>query len=231
MKIDIWFDFTCPFCFLGKKRFDQAMKQFKHKSLLDIQYRSYILNPYFENEEKLTSHAYLAKLKDIKLEEAIQINHSIASKGFDEGLIYDFDRLIPASTIKAHQVMHLFSGHPNQSNFINDIYEAHFSSGLDISDDNVLIDFAVKQGLDADLVRNILTESCNLDLIKKDLDKGNAIKLKGVPFFLANDMYAISGAQTVYTFHELLEELYYETKPKKKSKTEVCDGDNCERKK
>jgi predicted DsbA family dithiol-disulfide isomerase len=229
MHIDIWLDFTCPFCYLGKVRFEQALKKFKYRKDVTITYKSYLLQPYFTNEENLNSHEFLAKHKDISVEEAINLHQSVAQMAFEDGLLYDFEKQIPASTIQAHKMMKLFDNSDDQSAFIGAIYEAYFSKGEDISLLEVLLKYGLKYGLDQRRIEQAYLSNDNLDLIKQDIDQANLIGVRGVPFFVANQKYGMAGAQPMLAFYEMLEELYYESRPKKVSKTEFCVGEHCER--
>lgn len=229
MKIDIWLDFTCPFCYLGKKRFEQALNRFKYKKEVSITYKSYLLQPYFTNEDHLNSHEFLAKHKDISVEEAKALHTSVAQMAFDEGLLYDFEKQIPASTIQAHKIMKLFENPLEQSLFIESIYDAYFSKGEDISLLETLLKYGIKHGLEQRRIEQAYLSNDNLDLIKQDIDQASAIGVRGVPFFVANQKYGMAGAQPMMAFYEMLEELYFESRPKKVSKTEFCVGEHCER--
>lgn len=231
MNIDIWLDFTCPFCFIGKKRFEKALNKFKHKEIVSVQYKTYLLQPYFSNEENLNCYEMLAKHKDISLDEANKRYSDVANMAFDDGLACDFDQAIPASTVAAHKIMKLLKDGNKQSLFIDDIYQAHFENGEDISQIDVLLKYGLKQGLEKNRIEQAFLSNDNLDLIKQDIDQAEQIGVRGVPFFVANQKYGMAGAQPAQAFYEMLEELYYELTPKQVSKTEFCEGEHCERRK
>lgn len=231
MNIDIWLDFTCPFCFIGKKRFEKALNKFKHKDIVSVKYKSYLLQPYFSNDENLNCYEMLAKHKDISLDEAKKRYIDVAHMAFDDGLACDFDLAIPASTLVAHKVMKLIHDNTKQSHFIDDMYKAHFEHGEDISQLDILLKYGLKQGLDKESIEQAFLSNDIVDLIKQDINQAEQIGVRGVPFFVANQKYGMAGAQPAQAFYEMLEELYYESVPKRVSKTEFCEGEHCERRK
>lgn len=228
MELEIWIDFTCPFCYIGKIRFFKALSRFKHQKDVHIVFRSYLLSPNDDNKEQLNGHAWLAKHKDVSLEQAKHMNLSVEEMAFDEGISLDFSKIIPRNTIFAHKIMKQLKGQ-QQSDFVHQVFEAQFIKHLDISSLEVLTTLA-KPYLDVIKISEIYLSNTNLDLIKEDIDLSTKFGLRGVPFFVLNRKYSISGAQDALYFYDMLEELYFETRPKKPLKTEFCVGDHCERK-
>ncbi len=228
MNIEIWIDFTCPFCYLGKNRLFKAMNRFKHKEDVHIIYRSYLLSPNEDNYDNLNSHSWLAKHKDISIEEANRLNHTVELMAFEDGIALDLSRVIPRNTLFAHQIMQHLSGEA-QLKFVEMVYEAHFQQYLDISNIDVLSTLAKTVGLSFESVLEIIHQKQYLNLIQQDIDLSTRFGLKGVPFFILNRKYSISGAQDELYFFDTLEELYFETRPKKPTKTTYCVGDHCER--
>ncbi|MCU0105427.1 DsbA family oxidoreductase [Acholeplasma vituli] len=228
MNIEIWIDFTCPFCYLGKNRLFKALDRFKHKQDVNITYRSYLLSPNEDNRENLNSHDWLAKHKDISIEEAKRLNHTVEMMAFEDGIPLDFERVIPKNTLFAHQLMQHLSGEL-QLKFVDLVYEAQFQQYLDISNLEVLLQIAKEVGMDNQMVTQILKDKIYLNQIQQDIEQSNRFGLRGVPFFILNRKYSISGAQNELYFFDTLEELYYETRPKKTTKTTYCVGEHCER--
>jgi predicted DsbA family dithiol-disulfide isomerase len=228
MDLEIWIDFTCPFCYLGKIRFFKALQRFKHKQSVNITYHSYLLSPNDNNLEKLNGHQWLAKHKDISIEQATKLNLNVEEMAFDEGVSLDFNQIVPRNTIYAHKLMKQLHGQA-QIDFVDAVFNAQFKDHQDISSVDVLIELA-KPYLDPIKISEIYLSNTNLDLIKADIDLATKFGLKGVPFFVLNRKYSISGAQDELYFYDTLEELYFESKPKKPKETTYCVGDHCERK-
>ncbi|MDX9807161.1 MAG: DsbA family protein [Acholeplasma sp.] len=228
MELEIWIDFTCPFCYLGKIRFFKALARFKHKQDVHIIFRSYLLSPNDNNQEQLNGHAWLAKHKDISMEQAQQLNAGIETMAFDEGVWLDFSKITPRNTLCAHKIMKQLNS-KDQIEFVNRVFDAQFVKHLDISSLEVLTELATPF-LDPIKISEIYLSNTSLDLIKEDIDLSTKFGLKGVPFFVLNRKYSISGAQDELYFYDMLEELYFETRPKKPIKTSYCVGEHCERK-
>ena len=123
MDLEIWIDYTCPFCYLGKLRFLKALNRFKYKKEVNIVFRSYLLSPNDDNLEKLNGHDWLAKHKDISLDKAKSMNLSVEDMAFNQGVLLDFNQIIPRNTLFAHKLMKQVSG-VDQLKFVSDVFEA-----------------------------------------------------------------------------------------------------------
>lgn len=229
MNIEIWIDFTCPFCYLGKNRLFKALDRFKQHKQVQIQFRSYLLSPNDDNIEQLNGHDWLAKHKDITVDQAKALNLNVQTMAFEDGIALDFDYIIPRNTVYAHQLMQQLSGDA-QIQFVHLVYEAYFQQHLDIASVDVLVKLGAQVGLTETTILSIFESSQHLDAIKADIDLSTKFGLRGVPFFVLNRKYSISGAQEELYFLDTLQELYDEIKPKKSTKTTYCVGDHCERK-
>ena len=230
MHIDIWLDFSCPFCYIGKKRFEKALKTFKYQKEVTVSYKSYLLHPYMTIEKGFTSAEMLSKHKDITLDEANSIQDKVTKMAFEDDIVLAFDRLVPANTLHMHKLLKMIEDVNKQTHFINDIYQAYFEYGENIESLEILSKYGTKYGVDMFKIQQAYLSNDNLDLIKQDIDHAESIGVRGVPFFVTNHKYGMAGAQPTFVFLEMLEELYYESKPKNKSKTEYCVGDHCQRK-
>lgn len=230
MHIDIWLDFSCPFCYIGKKRFEDALKKLKKDSHVTISYKSYLLQPYITAEETQSSAEVLANHKDISVEEATNIQNRLAQMAFEDGIKMNFEDLIPTTTLFAHKILKEIHGQDQQTLFINAIYQSHFELGENIGSLEVLIKYGLLAGLTKERIIECYHSVAHNDAIQEDIIEAEKIGVKGVPFFVANHKYGLPGAQPTYVFLEMLEDLYYEERPKNHSKTEYCVGDNCNRK-
>lgn len=242
MKIDIWYDFVCPFCYLGETKLEMALKQLAaNPSALNetngeiivgsnsvtLNFRSFQLSPYpqhlSEAEKQLrrqTKKAQLqaldpAKRKDIHqlisekygmpYQQAKRMNDSIVESARAVGLNYRFDLLKPGNTEQAHIIAQYAKQKGLDHALILRYYAAYFEEGADIEDTEVLISLAESVGLDAAALRDCLKNPELLAAVNADQAEAKARGITGVPYFLIDDKYAISGAQGIEVFLKALQ--------------------------
>jgi predicted DsbA family dithiol-disulfide isomerase len=229
MQIEIWFDFSCPFCYIGKTRFEKALNKFKHKDQVKVIYRSYLLNPLFDNQDNLNIYEYLALEKSTTVEEAKKLFELPKKMAEQTGLIYNLDQMIPANSRLAHMMVKLCEDFEIQSALINDIYAAHFTNGLDISKLEVLTDLVSKYGFNSEEIENLIEIKAIKNKVNHDLDLASSFGIQAVPGFVINREYLVNGAQNEAYFLQMLEQVYREEKVKDKVKKEAsyCVGDQC----
>jgi predicted DsbA family dithiol-disulfide isomerase len=229
MQIEIWFDFSCPFCYIGKTRFEKALNKFKHKDQVKVIYRSYLLNPLFENKDNLNIYEYLALEKSTSVEEAKKLYELPKKMAEQTGLIYNLDQMIPANSRLAHMMVKLCEDNEIQSALINDIYAAHFTKGLDIANINVLTELVSKYGFNSDEIESLIEIKDIKNKVNRDLDLAREFGIQAVPGFVINREYLVSGAQKEEYFLQMLEQVYKEeiVKDNGKKETSYCVGDQC----
>lgn len=221
MKIDIWFDFICPFSYLGKKRFDKALKQFKHNKEVVVQYHNYCIAPYIHNCLDMNAHEYLAYHKDISYEEAKKIHEKLTYIFKEEGIKADFEKLIPTTSKKAHQMLKLITDVDAINAFIDHVFKAHFEDGKDIGSLPVLIEIGQKVGLKKVDIEAVYNTDMYEQEIKRDYETSKELGLTGVPAFVVNRKYYLLGGQPYSAFVELLDDMY------DKEKVEYCTDEFC----
>ncbi len=229
MQIEIWFDFSCPFCYIGKTRFEKALNKFKHKDQVKVIYRSYLLNPLFDNQDNLNIYEYLALEKSTTVEEAKKLFELPKKMAEQTGLIYNLDQMIPANSRLAHMMVKLCEDFEIQSALIKDIYAAHFTNGLDISKLEVLTDLVSKYGFNSEEIENLIEIKDIKNKVNHDLDLASSFGIQAVPGFVINREYLVNGAQNEAYFLQMLEQVYREEKVKDKVEKEAsyCVGDQC----
>jgi len=147
MKIEIWSDIMCPFCYIGKRRFENALNQFDHKKDVQVKWRSYQLDPDLKYVPNKTIHEVLADKKGFTKEEAKQMNQRVTEMARQEGLTYNMDKVIPANTLDAHRFTHLAAKHNLQDKAEERLFLAYFTEGKNISDRETLLQLGKEIGL------------------------------------------------------------------------------------
>jgi predicted DsbA family dithiol-disulfide isomerase len=200
MKIEIWSDVACPFCYMGKRKFDVALEQFKGKENVEIEWKSFLLNPGVDTNPNTSIFQYLSDVKGFSKEQAVQMSAQITAAGKEIGLEYHFDRIILANTLKAHQLLHEARVQGRQHEMEERLFEAHFVEGKNIDDVNVLRELAEQVKLNTTGLDVKLLTGAHSDAIEKDIELAQQFGVRGVPFFVFDRKYAVSGAQEPETF-------------------------------
>ena len=227
MKVDIWSDVVCPFCYIGKRKFEKALAQFAHRDEVEVVWHSFELTPDFQPIPGESIHESLAKKKGVSVEEGRKMNDFMTGVAREVGLAYDFDRTIPANTFLAHQLIHLGAHHGRQDATKERLMAAYYLEGQNIGDLDTLVKLGTEIGLNATESRAALTAGTYAEAVRLDEYEAQQINVRGVPFFVFEDKYAVSGAQPSELFAEVLEKVWDETKPAKPVPTLVADGPAC----
>jgi predicted DsbA family dithiol-disulfide isomerase len=205
MKVEIWSDVMCPFCYIGKRRFEEAMAQFPHAGEVLITWKSFQLNPDMVTDPSLNINQYLADVKGWQLEYAQQMNQQVTEMAAAVGLEYDFDRAVVANSFDAHRLSHLATEKGLGDKAEEALFKAYFTQGKNIADHDTLTELGVTIGLDADNVKQVLATDAYTDGVKRDIEEAQYLGIRGVPFFVMDGKYAVSGAQPVEVFLQTLE--------------------------
>lgn len=208
MKVEIWSDIMCPFCYMGKRKFEQALAQFDHADEVEIEWKSFQLSPDLKTDPSKSIYEYLAVHKGMTIEHAKQLSDQVAASAKQLGLQYDFDRAVPANTFRAQRLIHLAKSHGLQNEAEEILFQAYFSEGLNIDDQQTLLELADKIGLDATESKEVLNGDLYTDSVLADIREAQQLGVRGVPFFVFDRKVAVSGAQDVSVFLEVLEEQF-----------------------
>jgi predicted DsbA family dithiol-disulfide isomerase len=228
MKIEIWSDVMCPFCYIGKRRFEDALQQFAHKDEVEVEWKSFQLNPDLQTDPSLNINQYLADVKGWNLDYAQQMNNHVTEMAAQVGLTYDFDKAIVANSFNAHRFSHLAKKHGLGEAAEEALFKAYFTDGKNIDDQDTLIDLGTSIGLNGDEVKQTLGNDAFADAVKSDIAEAQQLGIRGVPFFVMNNKYGVSGAQAVPVFSETLEKSFAEWQQENtKPKLTVIEGESC----
>lgn len=237
MKVEIWSDVMCPFCYIGKRHFEQAIEKLPFKNEIEVNWKSYQLNPEYHNTTNETVYEYLSRSKGMPIDQAKQMAKQVVEMAEKAGLTIDFDQNIPANTFNAHRLIHLAATHQLQDLAEEKLFEAYFVNSKNIGDENVLIDLAVEIGLDKNEAKQVLQSDQFAEEVRYDVYESQNLGIQGVPYFVMDRKYGVSGAQPVQAFTDALTQSFMEwkeTQPKasitslNKNNDAICDENGCE---
>ncbi|MCA8832012.1 DsbA family oxidoreductase [Hymenobacter pini] len=213
MKIEIWSDILCPFCYIGKRRLEKALASFDHAQDVEIHWRSFELDPQANPTPGESQYARLAHKYGQSEAWARQMSANMAQMAAEEGLAFDFDHVVPANSLRAHRLVHLAARHGQQDAAKERLFKAYLEEGLDINDGATLVRLAAELGLPAAEVEQLLASSQFEQEVRYDEYQAQQLNIRGVPYFVFEDKYAVSGAQPTELFREVLEKVWAEGRP------------------
>jgi predicted DsbA family dithiol-disulfide isomerase len=230
LRIDIWSDIACPWCYVGKRRLEQALATFPEAASTAVVWHSFELNPSAprESKEEGPYNERLAKKYGMSPKEAqARIDHLVAL-GKAEGLNLDFERIRPGNTFDAHRVLHLARGVGKQDAVKERLLRGYLSEGEAIGDPDVVARLAVEAGLDEGRVSALLASDENAREVRTDEAEANRLGIHGVPFFVIGGRYAISGAQPAELIGRALQQAWSElAAPIELAEGAACGPDGC----
>ncbi len=202
ISVDVWSDVACPWCYLGKHRLETAIDASGED--VQVTWHSFQLDPTIPRGEHTPHAEALARKFQAPVEKIKAMNQRLVDLGAAEGLKYDFDRYIRSNTRDAHRVIHLAQEHGLGNEMKDRLMRGQFSEGAIVDDANALVAMAAEVGLHAEEVREMLATDAYEDAVQADIDEAAALGATGVPFFVFDRTFAVSGAQPVETFAEAL---------------------------
>ncbi|MET3682833.1 putative DsbA family dithiol-disulfide isomerase [Alkalibacillus flavidus] len=235
MKVEIWSDVVCPFCYIGKRRFEAALEQFEAPEKVSVAFKSFQLDPTVQPGQYNDIHEMLATKYQVPYEQGREMNQQMAEQAREVGLTFNMDAIIPTNTKDAQRLIQFAKQEGKGNELTDSLMQAYFTEGLDVSDETVLGDRAEAVGLNRDEALNALQSGAFNANVSRDIQDAGDIGVQGVPFFVFNEKYAVSGAQPIDTFTQVLEKVYEEEKQEPKlqmmntqSTTEYCDDESCQ---
>jgi predicted DsbA family dithiol-disulfide isomerase len=207
MKIEIWSDIMCPFCYIGKRQLETALAEFPNDEF-EIVWKSFQLDPSITPQEDKNVYTFLAERKGISLEQSIEMHKGVVERAKSAGLDYHFDKAIISNSLTAHRIIQLAKSKNLGDQMEEVFFKAYFTEGGDLNDSLTLIQLASQAGLSINEVRQVVqNEDLYLKEVKDDIKEAQEIGVQGVPFFVFDRKYAISGAQPVETFIQTITEV------------------------
>jgi predicted DsbA family dithiol-disulfide isomerase len=208
MKVEIWSDVVCPWCYIGKRRFERAVTSFGHPGEVTVTYRSFELDPNASAQRTGTHAEHLARKYGMTIAQAEQANQQMTQRAAADGLEFRFDLIRGGNTFDAHRLLHLAKDHGLQPEMKERLLRATFTEGLPIADQPTLVHLAAETGLPAAQVQAVLNGDAYADAVRADERQAARYGITGVPFFVADARYAVSGAQSPEVLLEFLRRGY-----------------------
>lgn len=229
MKIEIWSDVMCPFCYIGKRRFEQALETFEHRDEIEVEWKSFQLNPDLQTDANIRADEYLAEKKGISIGQAQEMNNYVTRMAAEAGLTYHLDRAIVANSFNAHRLSHLAKVNNRGDQMEEHLFRAYFTEGKNIDDPETLRQLGIGAGLDSVDIDMLLQSDAYAGDVKHDIAEAQYLGIQGVPFFVMDNKYAISGAQAVPVFTQTLNKAFSEWQQNQLTRPlEITDGDSCD---
>jgi predicted DsbA family dithiol-disulfide isomerase len=228
MKVEIWSDVMCPFCYIGKRRFEKALQDLPFGKDIHVEWKSFQLDPSITNEPGKNINQYLAERKGVSLQQAQQMNDYVTNMAAELGLQYDFSKAVVANSFDAHRFSHLAAEKGKGDAAEESLFKAYFTEGKNIADHETLAALGANIGLDSAEVKQTLQTNAFSANVQQDIAEASALGVQGVPFFVMDRKYAVSGAQSVEVFKQALDRAYTEWKAEKdKRNLTIVEGASC----
>ena len=231
MRIEVWSDVVCPWCYIGKRHLEAALAAFPHRDEVEVVYRSFELDPSAPEVPVETTVESLAKKFGTDVPGARELMKRADGAAAAAGLTFDHGDAPHARTVDAHRLLHLALDEGRQGEVKEALLAAYFSRGESMADHAVLRRVAVSAGLDPARVDAVLAGEDYADAVRADIEQARAYGATGVPFFVVDQRYGLSGAQPTEVFSQLLDQAWTESHPGLEvvgaPDAEACGPDGC----
>ena len=205
MRVDIWTDVVCPWCYIGKRRFEKALADFVHRGDVEVVHRSFQLNPAAPKDRTSPRRESLKAKYRLSEQQVEAMNARMEQTAAEEGLHYDLAGGVTGNTFDAHRLLHLAHDRGRQDEVIERLYRAYFTEKRSLFDHESLVELAGEGGLDRDEVRRMLASNGYAAAVERDIDEARRLGATGVPFFVIDNRYGVSGAQPRHVFSQALD--------------------------
>lgn len=217
----------CPFCYIGKKKFDTALAQFPHSDKIEIVWKSFQLMPDLETVPGKSINEVLSDAKGISPAQAAGMNAQVTQLAQQAGLTFNLEQSVPANTFNAHRFARFAQTRGLQPEAEEALFEAYFTDGKNIDDVTVLVQLGTGIGLDGHALRAALESDSYAQDVQKDIAEAGQLGIRGVPFFVFDRKQAVSGAQEPATFLQVLETTFSEWQHNNPAGLQVIAGQSC----
>ncbi len=219
---------VCPFCYIGKHHFEDALKQFDGASAITVEWKSFQLDPELpKGTVYADTYQYLAERKGFSLAQAREMTAGVEANGRQAGVELNFDKAVVANTRDAHRLVHLAQSRGLGNPIEEALFRAHFTEGKDISDRETLIAIGKEVGLEEAAIATLLDGDAYDYEVAQDILEARNIGVRGVPFFVFNRKYAVSGAQPTEVFLQTLQTAFAEWRTTNPQSLHVTEGPSC----
>ena len=213
MRIEVWSDVVCPWCYIGKRRLESALEWFDHRGEAEVGWRSFELDPGAPRRHGASPAEHLAAKYGMSLEQVAASWARLTELAESEGLEYHLDRTQGGSTFDAHRLIHLGAERGLQDEVKERFLRAYFTEAAPIGEPEVLARLAIEAGLPAGEVRDVLSTDRLAAEVREDEQRARLLDIEGVPFFAIDERYGVSGAQSAELLLEALDAARAEQEP------------------
>lgn len=230
MKIEIWSDIMCPFCYIGKRNFETALLQFANKEHIEIEWKSFQLDPTIPEVPKYQNDMYMfvADRKGLSYEQSKKMHQDLVKYAKSAGLEYYFDKALVTNSLKGHRLIQFAKTKGLGEQAEERLFYAYFTQGKNLSDVATLIELGKEIGLSKTEVNEALTNSLYVQKVESDSKEAQTLGARGVPFFVINRKYAIAGAQQPNEILKTLEKTFAEWQKNNPNELKIQPGQFCE---
>ena len=231
MRVEIWSDVVCPWCYIGKRRFEEALASFPHRDEVEVVWRAFELDPAAPAERVGDYAEMLATKYGVPVEQGQQMIDTMTAAAAGDGLDFRFDLARVGNTFDAHRLIHLAAERGVQDAVKERLLRATFTEGEPIGDADTLVRLVAEAGLDADEARAVLQDGRYADEVRADERDAQRFGISGVPFFVVDRTYGVSGAQPADVLRSVLDKAWEDSRPVQLVNAAGagpgCDGDSC----
>lgn len=231
MKIEIWSDFTCPYCYLGKRRLELALDNTGCRDAVEIEFRSFELDAHVKSTTDMTKLEILMAHLQLSQEEVMNMTHSLSLQAKEVGLELRLEGLQHTNTFQAHRLAKFLVKRYQMKHAIEIMFNTYFIEQRNIGEKEVLIDIARRLGVEETETEEFLCLNKFSKKVKEDIELAEELGINSVPFYIFDETYAVQGVQTIETFEEILKTLCnnQDKIEKPKPQTTYCEGKRCRR--
>jgi predicted DsbA family dithiol-disulfide isomerase len=213
VNIEIWSDVVCPWCYIGKRRFEEALSLFAHRDDVHVTWRSYQLDPDAPAVDSRSLDEMLSEKYGVPLEQAAAMNMRVTATAAQVGLEFDLGRARPGNTFDAHRLLHLANKLGRQRDAKERLMHAYFTEGRAVGDHDTLVELLAEIGIEPAESRAVLESDQYADDVRIEQDTARSLGVSGVPFFVVDRKYAVGGAQSSDVFVDVLQQAWDEAHP------------------
>lgn len=210
MTVEVWSDIMCPFCYIGKRNFESALREFPDSAAVQIEWHSFQLDPTIPQNpvKKENVYQYLAEKKGMSYEHSARLHKTLIETAKKAGLEYNFDKAIVANSFDAHRLIQLAKTRGLGDEAEERLFRAYFTEGRDFGDHETLVQIGEELGLSKELVTEALQSDVYAAKVDADIQEAHELGIGGVPFFIFNRQYAVSGAHPPEYFLKALNQSF-----------------------
>lgn len=228
MKVDIWSDTRCPFCFIGKKNFEKALQKFSQHDQVEVNWHSFQLDSKMKTDLSRNHYEYLSDIKGYSLQQTIQMHENLFQIGKNAGINFNFDEVKVSNSFKSQMLVQLAKEKGKAGEMEELLFEAYFIHGKNIDDVEALSEIGEKLGFTKEEIQNAVESPESTTLVNNDISEAASLGINSVPFFVFDRKYAISGAQPSHLFSEVLEKSWTEFSENNIKLDIINEGDSCD---